>query len=66
MKPVPIIDPNIPPTNPKNRVLKFFPSVVGDLVDVESFSTTFKRSVAGLRLVCWCLTSASKSGIEFV
>jgi len=30
IKPVPIIDPDIPPKNPKNKVLKFFPSVVGD------------------------------------
>ena len=52
IKLVPIIDPDIPPTNPKNKVLKFFPSVVGDCVDMGSFSTTFKRSVAGLRLVC--------------
>ena len=49
---VPIIDPSNPPIKPKNNVLRFFPSVVGVLVDIESFSTTFKRSVAGLRLVC--------------
>ena len=29
MIPVPEIDPNSPPTNPKNNVLKFLPSVVG-------------------------------------
>ncbi len=49
---VPIIDPNNPPIKPINNVLKFFPSLVGVSVDIESFSTTFKRSVAGLRLVC--------------
>ena len=49
---VPIIDPNNPPINPKKNILRFFPSVVRDLVDIGSFSTTFKRSVAGLRLDC--------------
>ena len=49
---VPIIDPDNPPTKPKNNVLKFFPSVVGAGVDIGSFSTTFKRSLAGLLLVC--------------
>ena len=66
MSPVPIIDPQSPPIKPKKSVLKFFPSAVGISVDIGSFSTTFKRSLTGLRLVCWCLTSASKSGIEFV
>ena len=52
MRPVPMIDPDSPPTKPKNNVLKFLASVVGELVDVGKFSTTFRRSVAGLRLVC--------------
>ena len=52
MKPVPTTDPNKPPTKPKNNVLKFFPSVAGVCKESGNFSTTFKRSVAGLRLVC--------------
>ena len=49
---VPIIDPDSPPTKPKNNVLKFLPSLVGAELEIGSFSTTFKRSLAGLRVVC--------------
>ena len=47
-----MIDPDSPPTKPKNNVLRFFPSVVGIWVEIDRFSTTFKRSGVGLRLVC--------------
>ena len=47
-----MIDPDSPPTKPKNNVLKFFESVVGTWEEIGDFPTTFKRSEAGLRLVC--------------
>ncbi len=46
------MDPNNPPITPKNNVLKFFPSEIVRVVEIGGFATTFKRSVAGLRLVC--------------
>ena len=52
MRAVPIIDPDSPPTKPKNNVLRFLPTLVGAGIDLGNFSTTFKRSLAGLRVVC--------------